>query len=194
MPRYFLYNTPLVEMEIMMQQPPNYKPRRNGIQICEMKNTDSEKRLHGKCIEAFIKTISDRRLTERVHSLFSPGVGTPYADGSHRLRTKAMATAIRKDSTPEIAAAFLLSADPVLWLLSMPSVSDGNICFSSADTCGANKNRQLILRTAKDLYLGRRIISLNELCDPNVVDDYMFRLIISAFVIRRHGLPLSKLP
>ena len=71
MPRYFMSNTPMKEIEILMQQPPNHKPRRSGVRVYEKTRVASDKRTHSTCVEDFINLINDRRLTERVNSVFS---------------------------------------------------------------------------------------------------------------------------
>ena len=193
MPKYFMDHTSLSEFEIMMQQPLNFQPRCCGVRLNEKKDIDPDKRPHGRCVESFIKSINDQRLTDRVHSMFSPKTTTPFTDTSHRIRTKYMASVIWKDSPSEMAAAFLLSVDPVVWLITCLLSSDGNIHFGNAESYGTSKTRHLLLKTAKDLYSGRRIISLDELCNSRIISDEMFRLIISAFVIRRYGLPQNTL-
>ena len=190
MPRYFMTNTPMAEIEILMQQPPNFRPRCSGVRTCEEKNAVSDKRPHGRCVEVFIKAINDQRLTARVQSMFSPKTTTPFIDSSHRIRTKHMTAAIRKGAFPEMAAVFLLSADPVLWLKTCLLSGDGQIRFGGEYFYGESKTRKLLLRITKDLYFGRRSIGLDELCNSEIIDDEMFRLIISAFVIRRYGLSL----
>ena len=190
MPRYFMTHTPMAEIEILMQQPPNFRPKCSGVRTDEEKNTVPDKRPHGRCVESFIKSINDRRLTDRVQAMFSPKTITPFIDSSHRTRTRYMVSVLQKSSPSEMAAAFLLSVDPVVWLTTCLLSNGGRIRFESENSCFANKTRQLLLRIAKDLYAGRLSIGLDDLCDSEVVNNEMFRLIISAFVIRRYGLSL----
>ena len=193
MPKYFMAHTPLSELEIMMQLPPNFHQRCSGVRINDKENTYPDKRPHGRCVESFIKSINDQRLTDRVHSIFSPRTTTAFIDTSHRIRTRYMASVIKNDSASEMAAAFLLSVDPVVWLITCLLSNDGNIHFGNAESYGISKSRRLLLKTAKDLYTGQRIISLDDLCNSRIISDEMFRLIISAFVIRRYGLPQNTL-
>ena len=190
MSRYLFASYPTAEIENLMKQPPHYKPRGGGIRAFDETNSDIDRQSHRKRIEAFIKAIDDQRLTERTRCLLSKRTCTPFVDSAHRKRTKQLAAVIEKDSRPEIAAAFLLSADPSIWLIVLSTMSSKRI--EIGDAYGMDRNSRLLLRTAKDLYSNRLSIGLDELCSSEAVSDDMFRLIINAFVIRRYGLSLKK--
>jgi hypothetical protein len=100
--------------------------------------------------------------------------------------------AMRREPSPYTAAVFLLSADPALWSKSRQAVCDGTVDFGRIDLREISTEGYALLQTAKDLYCGGCHLTMEELCDPHVIDDRLFRLILSAFVIRRYGLPAAK--
>lgn len=91
------------------------------------------------------------------------------------------------DEDAMCAAVYLLSADPFLWGKSFPAVDADLIRFHDIRIHGVDLNGYVLFHTAKDLYKGTCHISLSELIDPELVSEDTFRLVISAFLIRRYG-------
>lgn len=85
------------------------------------------------------------------------------------------------------AAVYLLSADSFLWGRAFPAVDSDIIRFQKIRIHGVDLDGYVLFHTAKDLYKGTCHISLSELIDPELVSEDTFRLVISAFLIRRYG-------
>ncbi|MDD4808377.1 MAG: hypothetical protein PHU30_07810, partial [Oscillospiraceae bacterium] len=106
---------------------------------------------------------------------------------NHQMRFEAAHKANPKCSAGQTAAVFLLTADPFLWSKARPAVTQGNIDFPAIHIHGVDLDGYVLFHTAKDLYAGTKHISLSELTDPELVSDGAFRLIVTAFLIRRYG-------
>jgi len=85
------------------------------------------------------------------------------------------------------AVVYLLSADRFLWGKSVPAILPNIIRFQEIQIHGVDLDGYVLFHTAKDLYKGTSHISLSELVDPELVSEDAFRLVITAFLIRRHG-------
>jgi hypothetical protein len=222
MTRYYMTNTPLAAIEVMMMYPPGFKPRGSGMLSrhrytaadCDCRychRTEKKKKpcagaakcvcfddrltagcwTHGELVECLIKEIAVRKLTERTRRLLPPQTTTLFIDEAHLMQTSTIAAAVPRESTPYTAAAFLLSADPILRRKARQALQNGSIDFGKVDTRGLSLDGYTLLQTAKDLYLGGCRLTPDDLCDPQLIGDELFRLIISAFVIRRYGLPAN---
>ena len=146
---------------------------------------------HGELAECLIKEIAVKRLTDRALRLLPPQISTPFKNQAHRQRMTSIAAAMKRDSSPYTAAAFLLSADPTLWKKSQQAIRGGVVDFGKIDVRGVGPDGYALLQTAKDLYHGGCRVTTDELCDPHIISDRLFRLIIRSFVIRRYGLPVE---
>lgn len=91
------------------------------------------------------------------------------------------------DEAAWCAALYLLTADTFLWGKAEAAVKPDMIDFTMIHVHGVDLDGYVLFHTAKDLYKGTRHISLSELTDPELVSDGAFRLIVTAFLIRRYG-------
>lgn len=148
---------------------------------------------HGELAEYLVREINLQNLTTRTRRLLPPQTPNPFGSRAHRQRMTAIAAAMNREPSPYTAAAFLLSADAVLWKKSRCALCGSSVDFGKIDVRGISPDGYALLQTAKDLYCGGCRITTEELCDPDLVSDELFRLIISAFVIRRFGLFASAL-
>ena len=222
MTRYYMTNTPLAAIEVMMMYPPGFKPRGGGMLSrhkytaadCDCKychRTEKKKKpcagatkcvcfddrltagcwTHGELVECLIKEIAVRKLTGRTNRLLPPQTSTPFTDEAHLRRMSSVTAAATREPSPFTAAVFLLSANPALWMKSRQAIHGGSINFNRMNAGGVGLDGYTLLQTAKDLYLGGSRLTTEELCDRQIVGDELFRLIVSAFVIRRYGLPVK---
>lgn len=91
------------------------------------------------------------------------------------------------DEDAMCAAVYLLTADRFLWGRSVAAILPGIIQFSEIRIHGVDLDGYVLFHTAKDLYKGTSHISLSELVDPELVSEDAFRLVLTAFLIRRYG-------
>lgn len=142
---------------------------------------------HGELAEYLTGEIAMKRLADRTRRLLPPQTPTPFKNLAHRQRMTSIAAAMRREPSPYTAAVFLLSADPTLWKKSWQAILGGAVDFGKIDVRGVGPDGYALLQTAKDLYHGSCRVTTDELCDPHIISDRLFRLIISSFVIRRYG-------
>lgn len=90
------------------------------------------------------------------------------------------------------AAVYLLTADPELWKKAEPAVETCRIHYHTVNLRGIDIEGYVLYLGAKSLYLGRQYISVTELCDPEIISDEIYRLIMTACTIRRYGLPVEQ--
>ena len=203
MTKYHMTGTSLAGYEIMMMMVPNFRPIGGGL-LTKHKYADAgcacfDSRLtagcrtHGELAGRLIKEIAVSKLTERTRRLLPPQTSSPFKDEAHRSRTNSIAAAMTRESVPFTAAVFLLSADPALWKQVCQAICGNSIDLGKISARGIGMDAYTLLQTAKDLYHGGCRLTTAELCDPRFVSDELFRLIISAFVIRRYGLPIESL-
>lgn len=90
------------------------------------------------------------------------------------------------------AAWYLLSADQFLWGRAVSAVRPDRIFFQKIHIHGVDLNGYILFHAARDLYQGTKHIRLSELTDPNLIENMLFGLIVTAFLIRRHGTEVLK--
>mgnify|MGYP006973116494 CR=1 FL=1 len=96
------------------------------------------------------------------------------------------------DEDAMCAALYLLSADRLLWEKAEGAVLPEMIRFREIRIQGIDLQEYVLYHVAKDLYQGSGQISLSELTDPELVSSQTFRLVLSAFLIRRYGAAVLK--
>lgn len=212
----FMSNTPYANVEFEMQRVPGFSPRGSGMRVSRLEysvsgcgcqhcvyksrkdncgipagSTCFHERLVEGCVplsellEVLVREVPVRPFVARVSRL-SRQQEPLFENESHRQRfeeTEENAT----NFSGQTAALFLLTADPFLWSKAQPAVALGSIDFSSIRIHGVDLDGYVLFHTAKDLYKGTKHISLSELTDPELVSDEAFRLVVTAFLIRRYG-------
>lgn len=86
------------------------------------------------------------------------------------------------------AAVFLLTSDAFLWKQSKDFIDQSSIRFKDIGIHGVDLDGYAIFHTARGLYHGTDQITISELSDPELINDKLLRLIINAFLLRRHGI------
>lgn len=121
------------------------------------------------------------RLSAKHHSFFY--------DDRHQQRFESLwrKRILATDENPWYAALYLLSSDTFLWSKAENGVKPDMIDFTIIHIHGVDMDGYVLFHMAKDLYKGTKHISLSELAAPELVSDKAFRLIVTAFLIRRYG-------
>lgn len=200
----FMENTPTSDFEIEMQRIPGFRPRGRGIVVscCEKNETGrrgkegarQSKRCFsvscnfGELMEQFAMEVAVSPFVDRVSHIAAKKPSVFFLAG-HRGRFERLweKHGNAADEDAMCAAVYLLSADPFLWGKAYPAVDSDIIRFQEIVIRGVGLDGYVLLHTAKDLYKGTCHLSLSELIDPELVGDDTFRLVISAFLIRRYG-------
>ena len=89
-----------------------------------------------------------------------------------------------------IAAVFLLSADKFLWKRARSALTGYSVNFKSIDITGITTEGYALFTAAKAVYHGSADISLNELCDANLIDDSTVMTIFAGVMLFRDGIGL----
>ena len=127
----------------------------------------------------FVSRVS--RLSAKPHTFF------PDNKHQQRFERRFKERIQTADEAAWCAALYLLASDTFLWGKAEAAVYPGIIDFPAIHVHGVDLDGYVLYHTAKDLYKGTRHISLSELTDPELVSDEAFRLIVTAFLIRRYG-------
>nr|WP_217935250.1 hypothetical protein [Enterocloster clostridioformis] len=211
----FMGNTPSSDFEIEMQRIPEFRPRRSGMVVshglcryrgyadsggCRRKNGTGENvvcpcerfwadsRPFGELLEQFATEVAVSPFVDRVSRVAARNPPVFFLAG-HRGRFKRLWEKHEgvADEDAMCAAVYLLSADPFLWGRAFQAVDPDIIRFQEIRIHGVDLDGYVLFHTAKDLYKGTCHISISELIDPELVSEDTFRLVISAFLIRRYG-------
>ena len=213
----FMSNTPFSGTEYAMQLIPGFTPRRCGMSVSrfEYKASDCDcsacayktgkkncgsptgcvclrERLAAGCVPldellgVLTAEVAERGFAARVSRLSQRPLPI-FRDHDHRLRFEAAHKADLTGSAGQTSAVYLLSADAFLWSKARLAVSVGAIDFPAIRIHGVDLDGYVLFHTAKDLHTGTKHISLSELTDAELVSDETFRLIVTAFLIRRYG-------
>lgn len=213
----FLSDTPLARVEIEMQQIPGFRPRTSGMSVSRFSYTPSDcdcrnctyragrkkcgsptgciclrERLVAGCVplaelmEVLTTEVAVPPFVSRVSRLSKQDTNA-FRDEAHQQRFEAAQKKNLTDSVQQMAAVYMLTADPFLWGKAQTAIASESIDFRTIQIHGVDLDGYVLFQTAKDLYNGTKHISLSELTDPELVSDEAFRLIVTAFLIRRYG-------
>ena len=89
-----------------------------------------------------------------------------------------------------VAAVFLLSADKFLWEKARSALTRYSVNFKSIDIAGITTEGYALFTAAKLIYHGGAGISLNELCDANLIDDSTAMTIFAGVMLFRDSIGL----
>ena len=92
-----------------------------------------------------------------------------------------------------LAAVYLLSACAGLWQKSIMAVVPNQIDFASIRLGDASVREYILYRVAKGLCSSKLGASSEELADPELVNDDIFLLVLSAALIARYGPEVMKI-
>lgn len=213
----FMRNTKYANTEFEMQLIPGFTPRRSGMSVSRFEYSARDcdcsacayqgrkkkctspaqciclrERLVAGCVPltellgVLTKEVPERPFVARVSHLSRQPLSI-FESNTHQTRFEAAHTENLTGSAGQAAAFFLLTADPFLWSKARLAVAPGKIDFPAIHIHGVDLDGYVLFHTAKDLYAGTKHISLSELTDPELVSDEAFRLIVTAFLIRRYG-------
>lgn len=86
------------------------------------------------------------------------------------------------------AAMYLITVNDDLIERTAYCFNRDGIDFSKAHLKGISVQNYDLLMAAKQIYTGKRYIFQNDLADPEIIDDDIFRLIMNAYLIMRMGI------
>ena len=80
-----------------------------------------------------------------------------------------------------------MSADKFLWKRSTSALTGYSINFDLINLSGISTEGYALFTAAKGIYRGGADISLNELCDRNLIDDAVLMTIFAGVMLLRNG-------
>ena len=89
-----------------------------------------------------------------------------------------------------IAILFLFTADEGLWKASQNSIRLNGFNFEGICLRDIDTNRYALYQTAKTISTGKECIKINELADKDLINDFIFKVIINSALINRYGAEL----
>lgn len=153
---------------------------------------------YGELLRLFIKEIQLRAFAARIDKLLRESEVNPmlFRNAEHRRRFQSMQKSglfpLLNLSEAYAAAVFLLTSDAFLWKQSKDCIGQSSIRFNDIRIHGVDLDGYAIFHTARDLYHGTDHIAISELSDPELINDKLLRLIINAFLVRRHGISVIR--
>ena len=91
-----------------------------------------------------------------------------------------------------MAAIYLMTADCRLWSCTGRSVEKNEIRFDRIRLRNSTEVGYTLYCAAKDLYLGTKNLTIDDLADTSLIDPKTFGLICNAMAIRRYGVGAVK--
>ncbi len=198
MSKLFCDDTELLVLERLMQEPPNYRPRRHGLHIADMACRGMfDMESYTGLLDYMADQMEVIQVKNRIQEIFSTGdKELVFRDIKHRKDFYSLLLGKRKKAIcgyPNYGAAvFLLSADEQLWDRVYLNVTEDSIYFKNMKLGAVSLEQYILFHAAKDMYLGTKHISLNELSDKNLIADEAFKLIVNAMLIKRYGINIIR--
>ena len=87
-----------------------------------------------------------------------------------------------------LSALYLLTADPRLRRIVEKRHPGGTLLFEPFCVPGCTESAYTLYCAAKDLYLGTKHLTIDDLGDAKLIPTELFRLICNAMAVRRYGL------
>lgn len=194
----FMGDTSHAYFEMEMQQIPGFRPRASGMSVSRFSYAPSgclcERSVAGcvpfsRLLEQFAMEVAVSPFVARVSRMSAKNLSVFFLAG-HWSRFERIWENRGQDieENAMCAAVYLLSADRFLWGKSVSAIESDRIRFQEIQIHGVDLDGYVLFHTARDLYEGTCRISLSELVDPELVSEDAFRLVLSAFLIRRYGV------
>lgn len=114
-----------------------------------------------------------------------------FINEKHRLSFDEALTRLNQFDRKNLAlmsALYLLTADYRLWLQTKRYVENHGISFGKLRPKNCSEESYPLYCAAKDLYLGTKHITINDLADNKLINARTFALICNAMAIRKFGL------
>ncbi len=213
MSKYFMYGTEQQELEQLMMLVPNFMPRGSGVIVVKKKHdkkenlrcSDSNNYVEGQFSEKLVaglicyKTIVENcyrefksyRFKKRLGRLVRNFDGDVFISLNHRFRfckvCRIQNISIENRNPAYLAVLFLLTADDRLWDLAKGHIYLDCFDFKRINLSGINTDGYALYQTARTIVFEREYIRMNEIADEDLIGEDIFKVIINAILISKHG-------
>lgn len=111
-----------------------------------------------------------------------------YRNKGHQIIFTQAAEKIDRKDNALVAVLYLLTADTRLWYAAKNKVEKDRIHLDQLRPQNCSPDAYSLYCAAKDLYLGTKHMTINDLADSDVLSPTLFTLICNAMAIRRFGI------
>ena len=187
---YFMDDERLREYERFMQHTPHYRPRGCGVIGIRIMDTKPPPAPYEERMGQMAAHIPFQTSRMRLNQYLKESEGNPmiFKDGRHQA---AFWTAIERVGQRDyglLSALYLLTADPRLRRIVEKRHPGGTLLFEPFCVPGCTESAYTLYCAAKDLYLGTKHLTIDDLGDAKLIPTELFRLICNAMAVRRYGL------
>lgn len=177
-----------------MMEEPRYKPRKSGLYI-EDKEALIETYINEGSTESLLKRLASYDVPKRINdALLQFKDGSLFRDPEHSYLFTTIYNGIRGEQMRKnrryLSSVFLLSSSDWLWDQVKTNVTDKGIRFEDMRICNLSVEEYILFHVAKDIYMERQFVKLNELSDPDVASDEAVRLSVNAYALKLAGIDL----
>ena len=111
-----------------------------------------------------------------------------FKNQTHRIYFAKAVAQINQNDRTLLAAVYLLTADNRLWQNVKKHVHYKEIRFEYICLSGSTENGYTLFCCARDIYMGSKHLSVNDLADARLIPPVIFNVICTALAIARYGL------
>ena len=111
-----------------------------------------------------------------------------FRNEKHKTRFQSAAKGMNTSDKSLMCQLYLLTADRKLWQISKPWIDKNRIPLQHIHLRAGGEECYILLCCAKDLTLGTKHVSIDDLADTTVITPQMFEILCNAIAIRRFGL------
>lgn len=195
MGRYFLQDTTLAALEREMQQIPGFETgivRHSRKEYCFRRSGQALPQQ--EMLGLLLKEIPNPVLSARIRKSYreSGGMEPMFRSTEHKRRFQGLCQdshfpALAADNR-FAAAVFLLCADTFLWNRAKPHVTAAKIEYSGISIRGIDTDGYALFYAAKEMTDGAPHFTRSELGDPELINERLFKVIVTGILISRHGM------
>lgn len=187
---YFMENERLREYERFMQLTPHYRPRGCGVIGIRITDTKPPPASYEEKMERMAAHIPFQSFRMRLNQYLKESEGNPmiFKNGRHQA---AFWTAIERVGQRDyglLAALYLMTADSRLRSVVERRTPGGQFLLEPFQIPDCTESTYTLSCAAKDLYLGTKYLTIDDLGDAKLIPPELFTLICNAMAVRRYGL------
>ncbi|MBQ7830583.1 MAG: hypothetical protein IJ393_00755 [Clostridia bacterium] len=112
-----------------------------------------------------------------------------FRNERHKAAFKDAIKKMDKKDNVQMCIVYLLTADRKLWLTARMYMIDKKIPIHRVRVKRCSEHGYTLFCCAKDLALGTRLLSMNDLADKELIPPEIWRIVHIAMDIKRFGLP-----
>ncbi len=162
--------------------------------FCNRKEHD--KSAYRENVNTALNFFEDSKIKERINKMINTFPGTLWNSEKHRMNMSEAEYNLgfnqHRNTREYYAALYLMMVNVDLAEKSSYCFYCDCLDFSKLRLKGISSQNYTLLMAAKQFYTGKKYISYDDLANPEIIDDDVFRLIMNALVIMRMGIKIFK--